>query len=210
MPPKSMNVVIHDAIRRDLRRFVDALSSYDETDKARARGLWRAWENFDDQLTHHHEGEHDVVWSAVEQLGVSPSLILRLDAEHDAMAKALDRTRAAMSVFTGSARTKDAAKALAAVRKLQKVTNDHLAHEEAELEPVFAEHTGAPELKSMAQELRRQPLPRIGRFFAWLGDSDDPDERAAVTQDVPAPVVAIIGGIFGLGYRRSVAPVWRS
>jgi hypothetical protein len=49
-----------------------------------------------------------------------------------------------------------------------------------------------------------------GQFFAWLLDGATPDERAAVTHEVPGPVLALISGVFGRGYRKNVAPVWQS
>ncbi len=30
-----------------------------------------------------------------------------------------------------------------------------------------------------------------------------------MTREVPGPVITIIGGIFGRGYRKNVAPVWK-
>jgi hypothetical protein len=49
---------------------------------------------------------------------------------------------------------------------------------------------------------------RGGRFFAWLLDGAGPDERAAVSGTVPGPVLKLLTGIFGRGYRKNVAPVW--
>ena len=51
---------------------------------------------------------------------------------------------------------------------------------------------------------------RGGRFFAWVTDGANPDEMAAITRDVPGPVFAIVGGVFGRGYRKNIAPVWKS
>ncbi len=142
---------------------------------------------------------------------MAPETIAQLDAEHERMAAALEEVRGAMTVFTGSARQTDARKAMREFQTLEKVTNEHLDHEEAEIEPVFLRHEGGPELKAMSRRfMKSQPLPRAGRYFAWLTDSDDPAERSAVTEQVPAPVVKLIGGVFGFGYRRTVAPVWRA
>ncbi len=51
---------------------------------------------------------------------------------------------------------------------------------------------------------------RGGRFFAWVLDGASPDERTAVTSEVPGPVLAVITVLFGRSYRKDVAPVWRS
>ena len=66
MATMSMNKVIHGAIRRDLDRFEGALTTFRAGDSERARQLGVAWENFDRQLTDHHEGEHEIAWPALE------------------------------------------------------------------------------------------------------------------------------------------------
>ena len=63
-PSMSMNKVIHCAVRRDLKRFRVALDAFSDGDRERAAALHRAWQNFDAQLTEHHEGEHEVAWPA--------------------------------------------------------------------------------------------------------------------------------------------------
>ncbi|MFC5993808.1 hemerythrin domain-containing protein [Pseudonocardia hispaniensis] len=210
MASRSMNKVIHNAVRRDLQRFIDALGSYAAEDPRRARALGLAWNNFDEQLTRHHKDEHEIVWPTLEVLGVEPARLANLDAEHDKMAAALRRLHEDMTTFSSSARTRDAEAALQSFQTLQTVTNDHLDHEEAEIEPVFLAHAGGPELKAMSRKfMKSQSISQAGRYFAWLTDSPDADDRSAVAEHVPAPVVAIIGGIFGSGYRRTIAPVWR-
>ena len=99
----SMNTVIHAAIRRDLDRFLRALGALDPGDVARAEHLGRAWDNFDDELTHHHTGEHEI---------------------------------------------------------------------------------------------------------AWVTDGATPQERAAVAEGIPKPVLAVLSGVFGRRYRKEIAPVW--
>ena len=92
-----MNKAIHGAFRRDLDRFIAALGAFQPGDRARAAQLGTAWANFDDQLTHHHEGEHEIAWPALQSVGVSPDLLGAMDAEHDTMAAAIAETRVAMS-----------------------------------------------------------------------------------------------------------------
>ena len=65
-------------------------------------------------------------------------------------------------------------------------------------------------MKAMGKAFAKVSPARGGRFFAWLLDGATPEERAAVTEEVPGPVLTIISGIFGRGYRKNVAPVWKS
>ncbi|MGH8892577.1 MAG: hemerythrin domain-containing protein [Actinomycetes bacterium] len=210
MSEMSMNKAIHGAFRRDLDRFIAALSAFPPGDMTRARQLGTAWANFDDQLTYHHEGEHTIACPALQAVGVSKELLATMDAEHESMAASMAEARTAMGALTQTAGTEESQAALAAFQTLKQVTVAHLDHEEAEIEPVYLTKRDTAELKAMGKAFGKVSPARGGRFFAWLLDGASPEERAAVTREVPGPVVSIIGGIFGRGYRRTVAPVWKT
>lgn len=206
----SMNKVIHAAVRRDLDRFLAALGAFPAGDRGRAADLSRAWDNFDHELTRHHEGEHRIAWPALQSVGVSPELLTELDAEHETMAAALAGARTAMAALARSGDAADATAARDAVAQLREVTVAHFAHEEAEVEGVYQSKRDTPELKAMGKAFARDGgATQGGRFFAWLLDGASPEERRAATSEVPGPVLAVLTGIFGRGYRKDVAPVWR-
>lgn len=210
MVAMSMNKVIHGAFRRDLQRFLGALDRFQDGDTSRAAQLGKAWDNFDAQLTEHHEGEHAIAWPALGSIGASQEVLAQMDSEHDRMAEALGATRAAMATFRTTATVGDAAAVRAAMASLQSVTVAHLDHEEQELEPVYLQHADGPEMKAMGRQFGKVSPAKGGTFFAWVTDGASREEMAALTESVPKPVLRIIGGIFGRGYRRDVAPVWRS
>ena len=210
MTEMSMNRAIHGAFRRDLDRFISALRSFPPGDLARAKQLGVAWENFDDQLTYHHQGEHTIAWPALQTLGVSKEVLATMDAEHETMAAALAETRTAMGALSRTAGAAESQTALAAFEKLQTVTTHHLDHEEAELEDFYLSKRETPEMKAMGKAFGKVSPSRGGRFFAWLLDGASLDERKAVTREVPGPVISIIGGVFGRSYRKNVAPVWKA
>jgi len=210
MGEMSMNKAIHAAVRRDLDRFLDALGRFQDGDRERAEQLATAWQNFDEQLTRHHEGEHDTAWPALEKVGVSRDVLAQLDAEHDAMAHALAAARTAMGELRKSASHADAVAAEIAMRELQRVTVIHLEHEEAEIEPVYLAKKDSPEIKAMGREFAKVGPAEGGTFFAWALDGATPAESNAITGTVPKPVLTVIVGLFGRGYRKSVAPTWRA
>lgn len=204
-----MNKAIHGAIRRDLQRFLDALERFPAGDHERAGQLARAWANLDHQLTHHHEGEHEIAWPALVAVGVSPDVLTRMDTEHDAMAAAKRDAAMAMAALETSASAEDAAGAQAAFQRLHDVTVGHLDHEESELEPVYLDKKDTPEIKDMGAKFgRAQSVPAAGRFFAWVSDGASDAELAGIRASVPGPVLLLLSGIFGRGYRRDIAPVW--
>ena len=205
-----MNKVIHAAFRRDLNRFVRALRSFTPGDRVRARQLDTAWTNFDVQLTRHHEGEHAIAWPALRSVGVAEELLSTMDAEHDTMAEALAGARSAIAALARDPGVDQSRAALAVVERLQSVTVEHLDHEEAELEEVYLRNHDTAEIKAMGKAFGKVGPREGGQFFAWLQDGASPDERAAMSRDIPRPVLTIIGGVFGRGYRKNVASVWRS
>lgn len=209
MATLSMNTVIHGAVRRDLRRFLAALDSFRDGDRARGAQLATAWDNFDDQLTRHHEGEHEIAWPALEAVGVPRTVIAAMDEEHERLARALASAGAAMATLRRTASAADAAAARDDMARLQAVAVEHLDHEEAEIEPIYLSKQDDPAIKAMGRRFGRTSLPVAGTFFAWVVDGATPEEMSGVRQNVPAPVRAIIGGIFGRRYRREIAPVWR-
>jgi hypothetical protein len=204
----SMNKVIHCAVRRDLKRFRAALDSFRDGDRARASGLHRAWENFDQQLTHHHEGEHEIAWPALLAVGISQDAIDQFDDEHDAMAAALAETRDKMGGLASSAARADADAAASSMAKLEEVTVAHLDAEERVSEPLYADHHDHPAIKEMGKKFSKQPIGVAGTFFAWVQDGAGPEEMTALKAEVPAPVVALLPLLFGRRYRKEVAPVW--
>jgi hemerythrin-like domain-containing protein len=210
MTGMSMNKVIHGAVRRDLARFVTALQAFPTGDAARARQLSDAWVNFDTQLTEHHEGEHRIAWPALRQVGVSDEQIATFDSEHEAMAAALAAAGAAIGALTRSPGSDEAAQALAALQNLEVVTTRHLDHEEAEIEPVYQANREAPAIKAMGRAFGKVSPGQGGQFFAWVLDGISPEAKAALTSEVPRPVLSILNGAFGRSYRATVAPAWRS
>lgn len=210
MADMSMNKAIHSAFRRDLNRFIAALDRFPAGNRTRAGQLATAWANFDDQLTHHHTGEHEIAWPHLRAVGVSDEVLAAMDAEHDEMAAALAKARSAMGTLASSASSPDAEATKSAMRELQAATIKHLDHEEAELEPVYQNQRDSAEMRAMGKEFAKVSPSRGGRFFAWVTDGASAEEQAAVTGNVPAPVLAIIGGVFGRGYRKNIAPIWRS
>jgi hypothetical protein len=207
MATMSMNKVIHGAFRRDLDRFVDALGAFRDGDAERATALGRAWANFDFQLTHHHEGEHEVAWPHLERAGITRELLDQMDAEHEVMAAALGTARAAMADLQREPTRARADTAQAAMESLRTAAVTHLDHEERELETFYLENAEHPEVKAMEGQFRKQSPAVGGRFFAWITDGITPEARDSIA--VPGVVLAILTGLFGRGYRREVAPVWR-
>ena len=210
MADMSMNRVIHGAFRRDLDRFTEALSTLGGEGEGRVEQVSTAWDNFQDQLTRHHLGEHSIAWPALRKVGVSDGLLTQLDAEHERMAAALESAGEAMRALRGKLSAERVNAASEAVAALRAATAEHLDHEDAELEPFFSEHADTPVMKVMHRAFAREhTMPEAGTYFAWLQDGASSDELAGLRQTVPRPVVSIITWVWGGKYRRTIAPAWK-
>jgi len=209
MATMSMNKAIHAAFRRDLDRFLSALGRFPDGDALRAEELGRAWDNFDFQLTKHHHGEHETAWPALAKVGVTQQVLDQMDAEHEVMAERLAAARSAMAALRSAPTAANAQTASTAMGELKTVTTEHLDHEEREIEPAYLAHQDDPVIKEMGKRFAKVPPKEGGEFFAWMLDGPETDATATIRSQVPGPVLAILTKVFGRGYTKNVAPVWR-
>ena len=184
-PSMSMNKVIHCAVRRDLRRFRAALDTFQDGDKARAAALHRAWDNFDAQLTEHHEGEHEVAWPALKAIGVDQTSIDAFDEEHEAMAAALRTARAAMDKLARSGHRPTPRRP----GRDGGARGDHHHPPRprgGEIEPLYQKEQDDPAVKQMGKQFsRRTSLGKAGVFFAWMDDGATAEETRRTARERP-------------------------
>lgn len=206
----SINRVVHAALRRDLARFVDALDAFADGDERRAEQLATAWRYFDEELTRHHIGEHEIAWPALRQLGVGEDVLEQMDKEHDRIVPALATASAAMAALTSSPTAANAEAARDAVQGLKTLIEEHLASEEEQLEELYLTKVDTPEIKAMSRKFRNVSPVVAGNFFAWAQNGASAHELAALRDAVPGPVLYVFTTLFGRQYRRTIAPVWRT
>ena len=206
----SMNRAIHGAFRRDLGRFDAALGAFQDGDAKRAAGLKAAWDHFNFELTRHHTGEHEIAWPALRAVGVSDEMLAQMDAEHDRLATALKAADTAMGTFATAPTRANAAAAKEAIGALNSVAEEHMTHEEAEIDPVYVAKADTPEIKEMGRKFARGNPVVAGNFMAWVTNGASAEEMAGLKASVPGPVLTIFGKVVGMQYNRRIAPVWRS
>jgi hemerythrin-like domain-containing protein len=205
----TMNRLIHGAVRRDLDRLHDALGEVRDGDRGRAVDLERAYGFLRDELTRHHEGEDQHLWPWLASVGVDPDLLTTLEAEHATMSQALAETGASMRTYAAGGSAADAAAAQASVVRTREIVEQHLTHEENELEPQMQPHLESPGWKTVEKKLRAVSPGVAGCFFAWLTDGMSEPGRAYLRSTVPTPVVVGLSRLLGRRYNKEIAPVWR-
>jgi hypothetical protein len=207
--PMTMNRVIHGAVRRDLARLTAALDSFRDGDTARAGQLQRAFANLRRELTDHHQSEDAYAWPALGGLGADKDLLGAMESEHADMSRALAETDTALTTLARTGTAADAAAARESLARTRQVVDGHLTHEEADLDPIVLKYAETPEWKAVEKRFRRRPPADIGKFLAWISDGMEDDERTYFRSTIPAPVVAVFTKVFGRGYTKDIAPVWR-
>ena len=130
----------------------------------------------------------------------------QMDAEHEVMAERLSATRASMTALRATPTAANAQTARTAMDELKTVTNEHLDHEERELEPVYQSKFDDPAIKEMGRKSPRSPPKEGGVFFAWLTDGISPEARTSINATIPAPVRAIVSGLLGRSYKNRRCP----
>ena len=169
------------------------------------RSSARAWDNFDFQLTKHHEGEHEIAWPALVQVGVTQQMIDQMDAEHEVMAGGFGRPR----LYGRPAPARTAGEGADRPHRdgqLKTVTIEHLDHEERELEPVYQSKRDDPAIKEMGKKFSKVGPKEGGVFFAWLTDGILPRARRASTRPSRPRSARSSRALLGRSYKKDVAP----
>lgn len=209
MATMSMNQIIHAAVRRDVSRTEQALRALRDGDASRARQLQRAWRNLVRELTHHHESEDELIWPFLISRGFSAELMATMEEEHVAMKRSLADAERAIDETVAEPTAARAQAAADTVSRTSAVINEHLEHEENDVEPLLAQFEDDAEWKALAKKLRPAGLADTGSALAWMQDGAGTRELAAMRENIPPPVLAIVSKAFGRRYRREIAPTWR-
>lgn len=205
----TMNRLIHQAVRRDLGRFTDALQRFTPGDRARATALADAFSHFDTMLTHHHEGEENNLWPVIGDPGAGHvDDVARLTTEHESIVVGLAASRAAFGRLGTSASAADAAAASAGLAQLREAAETHFAHEESEMREL-CEAADPTALGAAFKKMGRDSSPAEGMWFMqWVAEGLSGPDTAALNGTIPAPVRMISKVVAGRRYAKVQQAAW--
>src|SRR5512132_3372775 len=203
--------IVHDALKRDLRRAREVLLAW-PAPRGRQRvalGEHVTW--MLDFLHAHHSGEDAGLWPLVRRRNPAATELLdSMEADHARLAPAAEEVAAAARDYTAT--TDDSARAalVAALDDLLEALVPHLDREVAEAMPVVATSITNREWDAVEQEYNIKPKStrQLAMEGHWLLEGIDAEGYDVVVHKVPAPFRLLLLHGFGRAYRRRADARW--
>lgn len=207
----TMMRIVHNALRRDLRRARTALSATPPpaTDQRRAIAGHVSW--MMEFLHAHHRSEDDGLYPLVRERDPRAAEILdAMAAQHDAIAPEIGAVEAAAATLAEADSDDAAAHLAAALAGLEQVLLPHLRQEEDEAMPVVSAAITNAEWEAIEDEynLAGKSMVTLAHEGHWLIDDTTDHDRAVVVGLVPPiPRFVLVHG-FARRYRRHKERCW--
>jgi hemerythrin-like domain-containing protein len=203
--------IVHQALRRDLRRAHETLTSAPPPPPPQRHAIARHLTWMMAFLRAHHRSEDDGLYPLVRQRDPAAAELLdAMHADHDEVASAVSALEAAAATCSRTQGAGGAEPLVAALGHLTEILLPHLQQEEDEMMPVVSAVVTNGEWRALEDEynLDSKSFVELGLEGHWLIDDVDHDDRQAVLGLVPSiPRFLLLHG-FAHSYRRRAAACW--
>jgi hemerythrin-like domain-containing protein len=207
----TMMGVIHDALRRDLKRLHDALTAPKSPTSARRieianHAVWMM-----DFLHEHHHNEDIGLWPFVCARNPEAGRLMgSMEADHQAIEPLVANLRTAAEQCRGDDSPAATTQLVDAIAALSAPLLAHLEREENEALPVVSASITNREWQRIENKhnVRGKSLPRLATEGHWAADGLDPRRYDVLVHLVPAPVRAVILKGFAGRYYAACARRW--
>jgi|EndMetStandDraft_8_1072994.scaffolds.fasta_scaffold249517_1 hemerythrin HHE cation binding domain-containing protein len=189
-PDLTTLVVLHRTMRRDARRFADAVARVCELDRTvRVPALRRWYAGFQAELHDHHVIEDEIFFPAlVERVPAAGALIGRVDADHDRLGYLLGRIGVVLERLANPHVSFRLAYAEAVMLTdgLHALLESHLGFEDEEIVPLFERHFSASQHEELETQARRRVVLRQLLFTVpWAMEGAETEEQQHLMDTVP-------------------------
>ncbi|WP_018653079.1 hemerythrin domain-containing protein [Actinomadura flavalba] len=201
-------VIVHRVFRREIRLLARLVAAVPARDRARVRVLTAHATEILDGLHHHHTSEDELLWPLLAaRTTFAPSLVTRMQAQHDAAAAQLDEVRSLLPRWAGGA-TDVGAVLAQRLEALADVLDLHLDEEERDVLPLVEQHLTVAEWERLAEH-GRSSVPRSRRliFLGAMLEDATAQERALLFGALPPIARALWRASGRRAYTRHVASV---
>jgi iron-sulfur cluster repair protein YtfE (RIC family) len=204
--------LIHEAFRRDLARLSQAVR-VPGVGQTRSRQLGAHWDFLNDQLHHHHQVEDASLWPLVRpKLAGRTSQLAVLDqmeSDHGALLPQCDAVTAGFASYADQPGDQKGVDLAGEIDALDARLGAHLDAEESQCFPVIDEALSPQEFEAFGKATAKAVGMRgSARFFPWIFDGADPQERRAVLSMPPPPVRILSRYVWEPSYTRRATSLW--
>jgi hypothetical protein len=203
--------IVHDALRRDLRRATDALASEPPPPAGQRVGIGAHVRWMMDFLHAHHTGEDQGLWPLVRANNTAAGDMLdQMDADHARIGPYIDEVHEAAAAYGADASAAARHGLANAIELLRSVLDPHLRREEDEMMPIVSRSITHAQWEAFnnTSYVSGKSKAELGREGHWLIDSLDPERYVVVVQTVTAVPRFILIHAFARPYRRECATRW--
>jgi iron-sulfur cluster repair protein YtfE (RIC family) len=174
-------VVVHRAIRQDLRRLAACLAEIAGrgAPPSQARAIGRYTAALFAEIGRHHENEDDVLWPVIAATAGQAVDLTPLTDDHQAIKAAIGRASQVLASFRAEldAPPVSAAELHASITELRDMLDEHIADEEQQVFPAMRRYLPAEAWRWCEQQIHRTARRPGLRFTApWLARYARPDE----------------------------------
>jgi iron-sulfur cluster repair protein YtfE (RIC family) len=203
--------IVHQALRRDVRRAQLALTSSPPPSRQQQGAIARHLMWMMGFVRAHHRSEDEGLYPLVRQRDPAAAELLdAMNADHEEVASVIVDVEAAAAAFGPGDTGGEDRRLVAALDRLAEVLLPHLQREEDEMMPVVSSVVTNREWRALEEKYNLEPksFVELGREGHWLIDDANPEDRLAVVGLVPAiPRFVLLHG-FARSYRRQAAACW--
>jgi hemerythrin-like domain-containing protein len=202
-------VVVHRAFRREFTLLPRLVRAVDPGDTARAAVLAAHARLVLEVLHLHHTGEDDLLWpKLLDRCPPDAELVERMEAQHDAVAAAIDRLGPALDRWEAEARPAVAEEVATAVEDMAAALLVHLDEEERHILPIAARSVTQAEWDQLGEHV----LSRLGRkelsvLMGAIAEEATAEEKAHLMAGMPLHVRLLVRLVVLPRYRGYVRAV---
>jgi hypothetical protein len=201
--------IIHSALRRDLTRAADALSSSPVPGDAQRVGISLHLQTMMRFLHLHHGGEDAWLWPTMRRLNPSSAeLVDQMVADHLAVAPHIETVTNAAAAYEKSADGREAL--LQTLGDLRGPLDPHLRREVDDMMPIVAATLTARQWDDWERKYYISPKSKkeLGMEGVWLIDAADRSGYDVVVGKVNPVLRFVLLHVFGPKYRQECATRW--
>ena len=164
-PDLTSIVVIHRAIRQDLRRLAACLGQIAASGAPRSRShaIWRYTAALLAQIRTHHQNEDEILWPVLAATAGQAVDLAPLTDDHQAIGAAADRASQALASFRAAPGT--LAELHTSVRQLRDMLDEHIADEEQQILAAMRRYLPADSYRWCEQQIAAA-RPAVHRTMA--------------------------------------------